>query len=304
MSGMTADQQLAHTLGLSDDETRKYIDRVNQILLAQGGQPVSAALIGGVYLSLETGRRQPQDIAYAISGVMDIPETRSSEAKLFEYSQPEISKRHSLSITAKLTIACLILAVLWLFVDVGRIPTASLELPTLSARVDINKRNIDLLDTNFREVTAEIYQNLQNLSSDLNRVGALASNANNYAHTHGYSDLRLKDDISPISQTLADLVELNGVEFYWKDSQDHLVNEQFPSGPQLGFIAQEVERIFPQLVSRDSDGYLHVDYDQFPPLLVESIKEQQKQIEELQRENAALSERLDQLEEIITTLNP
>ncbi len=56
----------------------------------------------------------------------------------------------------------------------------------------------------------------------------------------------------------------------------------FPShGRQVGLIAQEVEEVLPEAVGKSPDGYKTVDYEKLVPVLVEAIKEQQKQIDEL-----------------------
>ena len=52
---------------------------------------------------------------------------------------------------------------------------------------------------------------------------------------------------------------------------------------QIGFIAQDVERHFPQLVHSDANGFKGVSYARFVPLLVEGIKAQEKRIEEIER---------------------
>ena len=52
---------------------------------------------------------------------------------------------------------------------------------------------------------------------------------------------------------------------------------------RLGFIAQDLKAIFPELVDEDKDGYMSVDYVGLIPVLVESVKEQQAQIDELIR---------------------
>jgi hypothetical protein len=64
---------------------------------------------------------------------------------------------------------------------------------------------------------------------------------------------------------------LNGYHFYWKD-------EQLDSSLQTGFLAQEVEKIFPELVRTDNKGYLAVNYVGLIPYLIQSAKEQQKEI--------------------------
>ena len=56
-----------------------------------------------------------------------------------------------------------------------------------------------------------------------------------------------------------------------------------PEGEQIGVIAQEVEKVLPQTVLTPEDGYKSVDYSRFTPILIEAIKEQQKQIDELQK---------------------
>ena len=58
--------------------------------------------------------------------------------------------------------------------------------------------------------------------------------------------------------------------------------KNFKSGRQMGLLAQNVEKVAPDAVS-ELNGYKGVDYARLVPLLIESIKEQQKQIEELKR---------------------
>ncbi|MBI5187137.1 MAG: tail fiber domain-containing protein [Nitrospinae bacterium] len=82
--------------------------------------------------------------------------------------------------------------------------------------------------------------------------------------------------ISPIEHALAKLLNLNGVNYYWKDKARG-------EGKQMGVIAQEVEAVLPELVSENKDGIKSVDYDGLFPVVVEAIKEQQgglKNIEE------------------------
>ncbi len=57
---------------------------------------------------------------------------------------------------------------------------------------------------------------------------------------------------------------------------------------QVGLIAQELEKVYPELVFTDADGYKSVNYAQLTPVLIEAIKEQQAQIEALKQQNTAL----------------
>ena len=69
---------------------------------------------------------------------------------------------------------------------------------------------------------------------------------------------------------------------------------QLSNNHQIGVIAQEVEAVLPELVSEDENGYKAVAYDKISAVLVEAIKEQQKQIDELQK-------KIIELEEIINS---
>ncbi len=60
-------------------------------------------------------------------------------------------------------------------------------------------------------------------------------------------------------------------------------NPEFKNRKRLGFLAQDVQALFPELVEEDKDGYLYVDYVGLIPVLVESVKEQQEQIDSLMK---------------------
>ena len=87
------------------------------------------------------------------------------------------------------------------------------------------------------------------------------------------SDAVLKEDIEPITNPLKKILKLAGVTFTWKKSKQN----------GLGVIAQEVEKIVPEIVSTNLNGHKTVSYDSLVPLLIEAVKEQQKQIEYLKK---------------------
>ncbi len=100
------------------------------------------------------------------------------------------------------------------------------------------------------------------------------------------SDIRLKKDIVTYDGALDKIARLRGVRFDWR-------TEDFPGrnlsqGPDIGFIAQEVEKVVPQIVTEGPDGYKAVDYSKMTVVLLQAIKEQQKQIEALKQEIEAL----------------
>lgn len=85
------------------------------------------------------------------------------------------------------------------------------------------------------------------------------------------SDIRLKENINNITEPIKKVTELRGVTFDFKES----------GKPQIGFIAQEVEKVIPEIVEERPDGYKGVHYGNLVALLTEAVKEQQKQINEL-----------------------
>ena len=93
------------------------------------------------------------------------------------------------------------------------------------------------------------------------------------------SDERLKDNIAPIENSLDKVGQLKGYEFDWNDKQD--VYE----GHDVGVIAQEVEKVVPELVQTRDDGYKAVKYEKIVPLLINAINELKAEIEELKSIN-------------------
>jgi hypothetical protein len=90
------------------------------------------------------------------------------------------------------------------------------------------------------------------------------------------SDLRFKKDITHLQNSLQKIIQLNGYNYYWKD-------ESADNSVQTGVLAQEVQKLFPQLVREDITGTLSVNYSGLIPVLIESIKEQQQQIDALKK---------------------
>ena len=93
------------------------------------------------------------------------------------------------------------------------------------------------------------------------------------------SDKRLKDNIETIKSPLEKLDKINGVEFDWIPKEGIHENE----GHDIGVIAQEVEKVIPEIVQTRDNGYKAVKYEKIVPLLIESIKELKAEIEELKK---------------------
>jgi hypothetical protein len=100
------------------------------------------------------------------------------------------------------------------------------------------------------------------------------------------SDGRFKKNVSTLDNALGTVLGLRGVSFDW--DRPRWPARNFPDGQQVGFIAQEVEQVLPQVVGTDANGYKSVAYQNVVPVLVEGMKEQQRQIAGLTAENATL----------------
>jgi hypothetical protein len=104
------------------------------------------------------------------------------------------------------------------------------------------------------------------------------------------SDLRYKKNIVPLDNPIEKLMQINAVQYNWR--KEEFPNMNFNDKLQTGFIAQDLEKIFPEMVFTDDTGYKSIDYSRLTPLLVETIKEQQKQIE-------VIKKRLIEIEQIL-----
>jgi hypothetical protein len=114
--------------------------------------------------------------------------------------------------------------------------------------------------------------------------GSLWANGVTYS-----SDERFKQNITSIPSPLEKLLQLNGVEYEMKSKE--FAKNNFAPGRQIGLLAQNVEKIIPEAVN-EKDGFKGVDYARLVPLLIESIKEQQQQIDQLKTKIKLLEEKL------------
>ncbi|MCL4353979.1 tail fiber domain-containing protein [Patescibacteria group bacterium] len=88
---------------------------------------------------------------------------------------------------------------------------------------------------------------------------------------NAFSDSRFKTNVNPLLSSLDKVMKLNGVSFDWISS----------GIPSVGFIAQDVEKIIPEIVRTDGNGFKSMDYSKLTPFLVNAIHEQQEQIASL-----------------------
>ena len=96
------------------------------------------------------------------------------------------------------------------------------------------------------------------------------------------SDKRLKENIKPLDSALDKVLKISGVSFDWKPlTEEEKKTIHGNEGHDVGVIAQEIEEVLPEVVTTRDSGYKAVKYEKIVPLLIEAIKEQQQQIEEL-----------------------
>lgn len=125
--------------------------------------------------------------------------------------------------------------------------------------------NVAKVSIGYSQYTGNFYQNNLDIYANGNAWlrGALTQ----------ASDLRLKKNIVALNNSLSQLLKLNGYHYYWKDSH-------VDSSLQTGLIAQEVQQLFPELVKEDAKGELSVNYTGLVPVLIESIKELKKEMDQ------------------------
>jgi hypothetical protein len=101
------------------------------------------------------------------------------------------------------------------------------------------------------------------------------------------SDVRYKKNIEKLNNSLQKVLQVDGVSYNWR--KDEFPERTFGDRTEIGFIAQELEKVFPELVSTNAEGFKSVQYSHMVPVLLEAIKEQQTMIEALQRNVNGLS---------------
>jgi hypothetical protein len=94
------------------------------------------------------------------------------------------------------------------------------------------------------------------------------------------SDIRFKENITPIPNALEKISKISGNIYDWKEENKI---EHGYEGNDVGVIAQEIEEVLPQLVQTRESGYKAVKYDKLVALLIEGIKELSAKVNELEK---------------------
>jgi len=124
---------------------------------------------------------------------------------------------------------------------------------------------------------------------DINASGSVRSNGFTLS-----SDARFKTNVVTLNHALDALLNLRGVSYDWDRAK--FPEKNFGEGKQVGFLAQEIEKIFPHLVMTAPDGYKAVNYVGVIPVLVEAVKTLKKENDIMKAKNAELEARLERIE--------
>ncbi|HTZ17477.1 MAG TPA: tail fiber domain-containing protein [Dissulfurispiraceae bacterium] len=114
------------------------------------------------------------------------------------------------------------------------------------------------------------------------------------------SDVRYKKEVRPLDASLDKVMQLTGVSYEW--DKDRVNGAGYKTGKQIGLIAQEVEKVLPELVQTDSNGYKTLSYDKLAPVIIEAIKAQQKEMREKDARIEKLEKALEMMEHRMAAL--
>ena len=149
--------------------------------------------------------------------------------------------------------------------------------PQLGGNLDLNSRDIsgsgDInINGTITTTGSAHFSGSVTASGDMFVDGLISASGDIIAFAS--SDERLKDNVTPIGSAIDKINQIGGYEFDWNNSSEH-------SGHDVGVIAQEIEKVLPEVVAQRKNGYLAVRYEKIVALLIQAVKEQQLQIDEL-----------------------
>ncbi|MFT5171038.1 MAG: hypothetical protein ACI9BD_000810 [Candidatus Marinamargulisbacteria bacterium] len=109
------------------------------------------------------------------------------------------------------------------------------------------------------------------------------------------SDLRIQDEVTPIDSAMDKLFAIRGVYFKWNTESykppSHEVDQRM-----VGVVAQEVEKVFPELVSKSLTGYMQVDYEKLVAVTIQAVNEMHNELHSQGNGLRELHERLIKVE--------
>lgn len=164
----------------------------------------------------------------------------------------------------------------------GVLPSANLDSDTahLTTTQTFSGAKSFTLAVNIDATTAASSKTTGALIVDGGVGVALDVHAGGDVVAYASSDERLKDNLQVIKGSLDKIGEINGYEFDWNDKSPEWAQKR---GHDIGVVAQEIQKVLPEIVTERTNGYLGVDYKRIIPLLIESIKELKQEVEDLKK---------------------
>ena len=124
------------------------------------------------------------------------------------------------------------------------------------------------------------------VSGGINALGSICGISNSQC----VSDIRLKTNLEPLTDVLDKIQDIRATRFDW-NSEAIKLQVGKAGERQIGMIAQDMEKVFPELVFTNTNGYKGLKYEQFTAVLLEAVKEQQQEIKDLTHRIEALEAR-------------
>lgn len=118
---------------------------------------------------------------------------------------------------------------------------------------------------------------------DLAQIEQEVLNDSVYLDVFAGSDPLFKTNVKPVDSSLISQNLLNLKAYHFDYKTEQFKDKKFSSAPQLGLMADEVEKVFPTMVARDEDGYRYVNYSMMVVPLLETIKELEQRIAQLEK---------------------
>jgi hypothetical protein len=204
--------------------------------------------------------------------------------------------QNSVIIFTSLIVICLDLNAQIKVLSDGKVGIGTIN-PTVPFEVHSNANYFSFVNTGSYDaptIVLDRYMTTPRFYPYSNHVGTIGLNSNFWQYAYidkmyymysptYYSDQKFKKNIAPITTPLDKVLKLNGVK-YDLDFSSIGINSDMDmkhGKNQLGLVAQEVQKIIPEIVTSDSNG-LGICYIELIPLLIEAIKEQNTKIVELE----------------------
>jgi hypothetical protein len=170
-----------------------------------------------------------------------------------------------------------------LFIDAGVVKVRTYHATSYNVNVFVEEIEAGIADVtghifgthyNWQRSGTDLFYNDGNVGIGVSPSTTYKLEVNGKLKTAGIdenSDARLKKDINPIYDALTKVTQMRGVTYNWRTEE--FPERNFEKDMQFGLIAQELEKVIPELVTTDGDGYKAIEYSHLVPVLIEAIKE-------------------------------